>query len=390
MMSQDRVKALTDHIRENAPQYFTDLEKLEFDVKLREKQERPASTLYQFSIGDVEKNRTIFVKVPHSHKLSADPIDEVSIYKPRLFARTETSDMYKLEYTALSTIYNHFTSLGEKQLGTIRVLDYLPEYQAIVVEATGDPNLRQLFLEKSRLRIPHKSPDLHPVFQNTGRWLRAYHGISKEDNVKIRHAHRYEYTEAIVKLTDYMATVLGDKPFFQRTTSFLDGSAYRFLPESLPMGLGHGDFAMRNILVGAGARITVIDTFAKWRTPIYEDIGYFLHGLRMSAPQVFSQGLAFGPDQLLGYENSFLGGYFGQKQIPYPAIRLFEILALLDKWSSILMHYHRRSAKLKFLGGAKTLLVSRYFRKGIESLLQQIDGAEVENRSATLEGGFHG
>ena len=55
---------------------------------------------------------------------------------------------------------------------------------------------------------------------------------------------------------------------------------------------------MRNILIGPNARVTVLDTFAKWRTPIYEDIGYFLNDLKMSYPQVVSQGLAFSSDQL--------------------------------------------------------------------------------------------
>jgi hypothetical protein len=122
--------------------------------------------------------------------------------------------------------------------------------------------------------------------------------------------------------------------------------------------------------------VTVLDTFAKWQTPIYEDIGYFLTGMKMTYPQVFSQGLIFSQKQLKNYEQTFLKGYFEQKTIPYPAIRLYEMLALLDKWSSVIVSSYRRGVKVKWIGDTKAALASLYFQSSAQRLLQEISGLE--------------
>ena len=370
-MSKDQTTVFKNHIRENAAQYFADFESAQIDVQFKEKQERTASIIYQFTVGDKEQSHAILVKVPYYRELPASERGD-SYYKPRLFPMTAPRDMHRLEYIALRTIYEYFSSLDEEYLGTIRVLDYMPEYHAILVEASRDPNLRQLFVETSRLRFPFTSHELNLAFQNTGRWLRFYHKMSKEDNVQTRHAYRHEYLEAVAKLTDYLATATGDNSFFQIIASTLEDGAHKILPELLPLGLGHGDFAMRNILVGPNARITVIDTFAKWRTPIYEDIGYFLNGFKMSGPQVISHGLAFSSRQLLTYEQAFLEGYFEQSTIPYPEIRLYEILALLDKWSSVIAYSYKRRVKFKPFGETMSAMTSQYFKKCVKRTLREI------------------
>jgi hypothetical protein len=375
-MPQDQTTVFMDHIRENASQYFTGFDSREIEVKFKERQERPASILYQFSVGNKVKNHGILVKVPLNRDRWMSESTEPSYYKPSLYPKTGTSDVHKLGYTALRSISEYFSSLGKQDLGTVRVLDYLPDHQAIITEACGDPSLRQLFLKTSRFRggIPYR--ELVPPIRNVGRWLRLYHEMSKEEDVQIRHAHRHDYIEAVNKLTDYLGAASNDQPFFQKVAETLERSATKILPESLPLGLGHGDFAMRNILVGKGARITVIDTFAKWRTPIYEDIGYFLSALKMTAPQVISQGLVFSPKQFATYEQAFLEGYFETEPIPYSAIQLFEILSLLDKWSSVVAHYYQRRGKFKNFRTLKSILTKRYFKISTKTLLRKI----VENR----------
>lgn len=371
-MSQDQTAVFMDHIREHAPQYFDDFDSTQVEVRLKERQERSTSILYQFSVGDKAQNYGILVKVPLDREQLTSDANGLPLHKPNLYPKTEVKDTHKLGYSALKAISEYFSNLGEEQLGTVRVLDYLPEYQAIITEESSDPNLRQLFMNTSRFRSRIPARDLDLPFRNVGRWLRLYHEMSKEDNVEIRHAHRHEYIEAITKLSCYLAEALDDSAFFQKVALLLEKSALGILPHSLPLGLGHGDFAMRNILVGPAARITVIDTFAKWRAPIYEDIGYFLNALNLSAPQVISQGLVFGSAQLKTYEHAFLEGYFGQKPIPYAEIRLYEMMSLLDKWSSVVAHYHRRGNKFKKFSTMKAILANRYFKKSAKSLLEEI------------------
>jgi len=372
MMSRDHATIFMDHIREHAPRYYPGFESEQIRIQLIEKQERPTAMLYRFKVSDGAQIRSVFVKVP-LRNLTRNQTNGSVYEKPLLFPKTEPIDMPRLQYTALRTIYEYFTSLDKKQLGAIRVLDYLPQYHAIFTEESNDPSLRQLFLKENRLSSLFANDELTTAFQNVGIWLRMYHAMPKNEDVKVRHQHRNDYIEAIPRLTDFLAKALGDELFFNKTTSIIINKAREVLPESQPLGLGHGDYAMRNILVGLNARVTVLDTFAKWRVPIYEDIGYFLNGFKMSPPQIVSQGLAFSSDQLSAYEHAFLKGYFEQKPIPYSAIRLFEILALLDKWSSVIAYNQQRRGKFKIFGGVMTALTSRYFKRSVKNLLKEIN-----------------
>lgn len=370
-MNIDHTAIFANHIRKHASKYYRGFVSDQTCVHLVDKQERRTAFLYRFKVNDNTRTRFVFVKVPF--RLSPDSATTRSAHeKPLLYPKADPRDMHRLHYSALSAIYEYFLSLNQKNLGAIRVLDYLPEYQAIFTEESSDPKLRQLFLRKNRLYSPFPDNELTPAFQNVGTWLNVYHKMPKEEDVKVRDSDREDYLAAIVKLRDFLAKTVGDESFFKEVSSVLISRAQAILPESLPLGLGHGDFALRNILIGPNARVTVLDTFAKWRAPIYEDIGYFLNDLKMSFPQVISHGLAFSLARLTTYEQAFLKGYFAQKPIPYSVIRLYEALALLDKWASTTARSYQRPKSIPVVGRLKLKLISQYFKRRLNSLLAEL------------------
>lgn len=340
--------------------------------------------LYRFAVQDELHMRSLFVKVP-APNLASDNSHAGLGGKPVQFQNIEHRDLHRLQYAGLAAIYQYFNSLNNKHLGAIRVLDYLPRYDAILTEGLSDPILQQLFLKDSRLYSSYKRGDLIDAFRHAGTWLRTYHSMPKENDVPVRHQYREDYFNAITELTDYLSRVWEDDQFFKHIASTVINKGRRILPGVLPLGLSHGDYAMHNIHIGPHARVTVLDTFARWQAPIYEDIGYFLTGFKLTYPQVISQGFLFSSSQLRTYEHAFLRGYFESSRIPYNRIRLYEILALLDKWASLVTHFYRRSAKLQTLGWARISLASRYFRGRADSLLRQIDGIEIGGKSVALE-----
>lgn len=372
MINNDQTSVFLDHIRSHAPGYYPALSSEKLDVRLLSKQERASAVLYRFKVGNEAQNRSVFVKVPL--RLTGKAYTGRNGYeKPQLFPKTEPRDMHWLHYTALKTIYDYYTSLDKEQLGAIRVLDYLPQYHAIFTEESSDPKLRDLFFKENRLRFPFGHARLSTAFENVGMWLRLYHIMPKDKDVQSRHKGKNDYVEAITTITDFLAKTLRREAFLKDTAARLISAARETLPELLPLGLGHGDYAMRNILIGPNSRVTVLDTFAKWRAPIYEDIGYFLTDLKLSSPQVLSHGLAFKSDRLSAYEEMFLKGYFGQQPIPYRAIRLYEALAILDKWSSRTARAsQQRSFIKKPLGRLNIAWMSQYFEQGVERLLAEL------------------
>jgi hypothetical protein len=370
-MDKDPTSVFIEHIRKSAPKYFPRFRHESIHVQLLTREQRATAVLYRFQVSDNAQVRSVFVKVPHL----ASPKDRVRgtlSEKPLLYPKTDVRERHWLQYTALTTIYDYFTSLNKESLGAIRVLDYLPQYHALFTEESSDPRLRKIFLENNRMYSAWTTDQLMDVFENVGTWLRVYHTMPKEEDVKIRHSKREDYLEDVLKLTEFLGKSLRDGPFFHRVAVTVTSRASQVLPESLPLGLGHGDYAMRNILIGSNARVTVLDTFAKWRTPIYEDIGYFLNELKMSYPQVISQGLAFSSAQLHTYECAFLRGYFEKQSIPYAAIRLYEMLALLDKWSSVVAKSSQQQRLTRITSRLRMILINRYFEKRTKSLLAEI------------------
>jgi hypothetical protein len=371
MKSIDQSTIFIDHIRKHVSRYYHGFVSDQVYVHLVDKQERRTALLYRFKVSNSVETRSVFVKVPF--RLSPTHKRNESVYeKPLLYPKADPHDMHRLHYSALKAIHEYFTCLNKKNLGAIQVLDYLPEYSAIFTEESSDPKLRQLLYRKNRLQALFHDDELAPAFQNAGAWLKAYHEMPKEKDVHIRHSHLEDYVEAISKLNSFLTRILGDGSYFKKISSIIIHKAQEILPESLPLGLGHGDFALRNILISPNARVTVLDTFAKWRTPIYEDIGYFLNDLQMSYPQVISHGLAFSSKQLASYEQAFLKGYFDQKLIPYPAIRLYEILALLDKCSSTIARSYQQPNSIKVVCWLKNKLTSQYYKRRVKYLLAEL------------------
>jgi hypothetical protein len=292
-------------------------------------------------------------------------------HRPCRFPPTDLERKFELEHAALSAIHDHFESLHDPRFGTIRILDSLPNLRAIVMEEVGNPSFRQLFAKDNRLQLLFTSARSDLAFSNAGAWLRAYHSLPNQ--AEARHTRRAEFIELISKFSDYLRSRLDGEPFFQNVASVTTAVALDVLPESLAVGLSHGDYAMRNILVGPRGRVTVLDALARWRTAIFDDIGYFLTNLKMIGPQVISQGLAFEPKLIAHYEHKFLVGYFDHDPVPFRVIRLYEILGLLDRWSASVarfdQHITQRHAAVKRLQQA---LEDRFFKRRLTDLLRAI------------------
>lgn len=366
MMNTDQTTFFKEHIQRHASKYYRGFDSKQTQVRFVDKQERRSALLYQFSIHNHRELHSIFVKVFLS--ISGNRAARQNAHeKHLLYPIPDAHDRHRLHYTALSSIYDYFTNLDQQNFGAIRVLDYLPKNGAILTEGSRDAKLRQLFWRKNGSYSLLPNRELATVFHNVGSWLNLYHKMPKED-ANVRYACREDYTKTILEFKEFLIRALGDDHFFNQTSAVIIDKAQQVLPSAIPLGLAHGDFAQRNILIGPNARVTVLDTFAHWRTPIYQDIGYFLNDLKMAYPQAMSRRFPSISNQLMAYEQAFLEGYFGQGPIPYPAIRLYEALALLDKWSTTVA----RSSSSKLVRRCINRLKNPFFKLGFKSLLAEI------------------
>lgn len=349
------------------------------DVRLHAEQARPASIhlLYEVSAGDAR--HMLRVKVPLLQAGSAGAATDVSD-RPRLAPLTAPDEKYELEYTALAEIQRHFEILADPRFSAVRVLDYLPQQRAVILEECPYPTLRALFATRTRLRPRLGSRALDAAFRNAGAWLRSYHGLTKQEPAPKRDYQRRDFIEMVGQFATYIAGVFGDEELFECTAAAAAELAQDSLPAELPLGLGHGDYAMRNIFVGPEDQIVVIDTLARWRTPIYEDIAYFLVALKANGMQTLTQGLAYPESWLDHYEAEFLAGYFDRQPVPYEAIRLYEIQALLDLWAFTVAPANTPAGSL--MTRLRRWSASQVFRRYLIELLHALDVQNLPVRSA--------
>jgi hypothetical protein len=298
-------------------------------------QVRRNATLYYFDVQVGASSHAIVVKVPFGRRQSGSGARRTRKILPdelRILPISTSDVRGSLEHATLDRIHHRFAEDGDGRFGAIRVLDHLPEAQALVMVCCPDPNLDDLFLRRSRLYLHRRSPRIDAAIRNAGAWLRRYHELPALPETADRAPLRADLLASIDRFATYLRETVGDRAFFERVRDTFHRAAGTSLPERLPLATNHGDFVPRNILVGDGDRVTVFDTRAQWRAPVYEDVARFLVALSASELQMMGQGFMYGRAELAGYESEFLQGYFDRGAVPLRAVRLFECQRLLAMW----------------------------------------------------------
>jgi hypothetical protein len=285
----------------------------------------------------------------------------------------EPSAKFEAQYKAMSKIHEYFTALADPRFGTVRPLDIIPEHRAIIMEEVSASSLQRFVERTSRLKNPLQASrpnNLALAFRNAGAWLGKFHSMPTVQSVKATHnGQRSDFVNTIHKLVDFLIEADPRNVFLQQIAATTVQEATQILPEELPLGLRHGDYGLSNILAGRDGKITVLDTPAICHAPIYEDLAYLLVGLKAKWSQVFSLKLVYDSRHFALYEREFLSGYFGQSPIPYSVIRLYEVQALLVRWSSkIFVLKEQSTGKNKIWMEFQLWLMRRFFKAMLRDL----------------------
>jgi aminoglycoside phosphotransferase (APT) family kinase protein len=276
--------------------------------------------------------RTVVVKHAPEETLVLDG-------RPRLVEPSDPPARLVQEFEALDLVARRFAALDDGGLGAVRPLGLLPmsgalameEYPGRPLHATLIPGFVRQSTEVGATRLVRRA----------GRWLRAFHDLPTRDR-PVRQGSRAEVAEAFQAVGRYL--VANGAPADIEDVVRTGVRAVTRLPEPPPLAICHGDFAPRNILVDRTGRIAVIDISVRWLAPIYEDLASLLVGLRTNRANALTHGLVFGP-AVRRLEPAFLDGYFGGAPIPRAAIRVYELLLVLDKWSSRMSRATERPAR---------------------------------------------
>ena len=248
--------------------------------------------------------------------------------RPRLMPLTDAPDRRQLEFAALRMVQSRLAEVGDPRFVAVEPLGILSRSPALVMEMfEGEP------LHKFLIPSPFRSRAiLKPLAASraAGRWLRILHDTQPTTQA-VRQGTRQEIVDAFTAFGSYLRPVEG-VPNLDTVIEAGIAAAQR-LPDRLQTVMTHGDFAPRNILVDGSGRLAVIDLLGRWQAPPYEDVAGFLVSLQTSRANAATRGLLFGRT-IERLEPAFLAGYYGSEPVPRDAIRVYELLLLLDKWAA--------------------------------------------------------
>lgn len=368
------VEELLEFVRRRAAHYYPHLCGRSFDVRLKSRCRRRNSTLYRVELEGPEFRRALLVKVPfslgssrHNRPVGGRPD------RPRLYPKSVPQVKSTLEHLAMSRIASHFGQLNDHRLGAVRMLDATPSGSAVVMEQVPAINLNTMLRCPDWLPGPLGGRPLDPVMHHTGRWLSLYHELPPLPHTRDRTACRSDYLEATARFARYLMRHESNGRRFLALRQRIVGAAERILPEWLPLALAHGDFAPRNVLVGPDRRVTVIDTLARWRAPVYEDLAHFVIALKASGPQVASGGWWHQQAVRRQYERQFLQSYFADRAIAWPQIRAFEALLILESWAGVVYRFREARGMRRMAKGFRLAVWRSYMAGYLASVLEDIE-----------------
>jgi hypothetical protein len=249
--------------------------------------------------------------------------------RPRLRKEPATAEQLTLlEWAGLVAIEGACGDVAG--LGVVRPLLLMPDEAGLVMSFVDAPTLRTTVLHLSRLRPTRGRLDEAVAgCALAGRWLRTYQERSMTSDRPVRQGTREEVVE---QLRAYGAFL--DSPPWRRMAAAGAELVARLLPRDLPLAVGHGDFAPRNMLARDG-QLTVIDPLPRWQVPAYDDLCRFLVGIRLIGEQVHTHGLAFSSDTLEALDEAAVAAYLGPDADRAP-LRAYQLLILMDKWTAML------------------------------------------------------
>jgi aminoglycoside phosphotransferase (APT) family kinase protein len=283
--------------------------------------------------------------------------------RPRLVPMTDPELRRGLEFEALKLVEARLREVGDDRLEAVRALGVLPKSNALVMEVfESEPFHRVLARKALGGNDPGRSTTVAAL---AGRWLRILHE-SPTTTTLTRQRDRAEIVGAFEAYLEYLAAETGrDLSAVVRAGVEAAGR----LPDPLPTVLSHGDFAPRNILVGRSGRVAVVDLLARWKSPPYEDLATFLVALQTNRANAATRGLLFGR-AAKRLEPAFLKGYFGAEPVPRDAIRIYELLLVLDKWAA----RSHRSRTHGLLARVRDRLIDGHFEAHSRRLARRLGG----------------
>jgi hypothetical protein len=338
-------------------------------VRLRRLVERPRAVLYAVHVGEEAARPQVLAKVRRGWPDTVRGVGARPRLTPHLLPAAEQT---ALEFAGLTAIQAIFGS-GDPAFGAVRPLDHLAADDTILMEYVDAPTLRDALARTSRLSLPfgrrsHRGRE--DAWRGAGAWLRTFQQQMPGDGLPVRQATREEVVDRFEAFGTFLTDRIGARAV-GNAAHWGARWAADVLPPRLPLAVGHGDYAPRNVFLLRDGRLAVFDPLPRWQVPRFEDVCRFLVAFRMHGVQLHTHGVAYSAEDLDRRERAVIEGYCGSEAVRLPELRCYQLLITLDKWSALV-----DSPSHSWLGRLRSASLQRaagYLREETRRLVELIE-----------------
>ena len=368
-MNANEVKQIVDslpaRVRQRATDYYPHLARQSFQVRLVKARPRQFSMLCELTIGTADWSQSLIAKVALQAGetwpwYETDKTQSYFVGSP---------DPPAGEYTALVAFARHVDQQDDPRFFAVRVLDSLLDDQVLLMEKADARPLSQLLKSASRLHVGKASTELLEAHRAAGNCLRMFHAMPAGHLRHDRGTTKQEFLDWLDAGEQYVQHDPFSREFFLRICPEVYRAARQLLPDQLPSGPLHDDFAPRNVLVDDAGRVALIDMLEEWTGCTWQDVAHFLVAIETNKLQSLSGGRLFTSPTMHHLREAFLVGYYGDDAIPRPALALFESQLALTKWAAAVHRLRTAGGWRGVLKRRQLALSLRWYAKYIERCL---------------------
>ena len=255
----------------------------------------------------------------------------------------------KLEYEALTFIYNAFSGGRRSGITAVRPVAYYPELETVALEYLPGKSFLSLLLEAGQIpRNKSKCKIAEQTAFKSGELLSVIHNTRNGDYPRYENFDHISYLEKLRDKAETLEKLNGTKPVRKQIEKILNriDIFLNYRDEKVIVSFSHGDYYPNNIVRLPDGRIFTIDTTLHTINPVEQDIAKFLAGVSITKREMLCGSLGMHNKITFVMCQAFIRGYLSSGNYNQRVLLVFQLLAYLQRWIEILQISNTMGAKL--------------------------------------------
>jgi len=286
-----------------------------------------------------------------------------------------------LEYKALSLLYEHFGKGQFDGITAVRPLAHFDDINSLVLEYVPGRNLLLMMLVAAKPWAKQSTVQaVLAAADRAGRLAGSLHMIKQGNYPRTESFDGETYHKSLQTKVDVLSNLSIGNRAWSRLNHVLHTvrGLTSGLHEDVTVTYLHSDFYPDNFIVLPDRRVCTVDTMLEWTGPVEKDIGEFLVFARTPIQRLLGGAVVVRAHMLERVTQAFIAGYSQRACYSSRVAVLYQLLALVQRWSSLLLLEQKIPALL--MSAYKRIRVNPLMLRYLESISNELKSSFIESK----------